>query len=432
MGDHAAFAGLGSTGDFTLRLLVYPHELSIGGSQINAIDLAAGAAKAGHEVVVYAVPGPLRPYIAEQGLRFIPARPLKYRPAPSRIAQLAAIAMRERIDLIHAYEWPPCLDAYFGAGLFGGTRILCTVLGMELMPAVPKSVPLIMGTPELAEQARRVQTGKVWSIELPIDTVNDHPGIDGSGFRRAHGIGPDDLMMVTVSRLALDLKADALVRAIDAAGLVAARHPVKFVLVGDGPMRDALQARADAVNAQHGREVVVLHGLEMDPRPAYAAADIFVGMGSSSLRAMAIGRPVIVQGERGFSEIFGPATVDLFMRQGLYGLADAAPGAQRLADQLETLLGDRQLRVELGAFGRRVVTERFSLERILQFQLSVYDEVLADPPARHFGDALRSARQALRIEIENHDPRVKRRRENLAALMRETARGGAWPPQEPA
>ena len=139
-----------------MRILVYPHELAIGGSQINAIDLAAGVAEAGHDVIVYGIPGPLVSYIERRGLRFLPARRLRYRPAPSRIAQLVGIALRERLDLIHAYEWPPCLDAYYGAGLVGGVPLLCTVLGMKVMPYVLASVPLIMGT---AESGRRSPEG---------------------------------------------------------------------------------------------------------------------------------------------------------------------------------------------------------------------------------------------------------------------------------
>lgn len=38
-----------------MRLLVYPHELSIGGSQINAIDLAAEVSLAAHDAIVYMV-----------------------------------------------------------------------------------------------------------------------------------------------------------------------------------------------------------------------------------------------------------------------------------------------------------------------------------------------------------------------------------------
>ena len=43
-----------------MKVLVYPHDLQIGGSQINAIDLAAEVAEHGHEAVVYAIDGPLR------------------------------------------------------------------------------------------------------------------------------------------------------------------------------------------------------------------------------------------------------------------------------------------------------------------------------------------------------------------------------------
>ena len=67
-----------------MRLLVALHTLALGGSPINAIDLAAGASRQGHDVTVYGVPGPLTDYVAEQGLRFVAARPLRYRPAPSR------------------------------------------------------------------------------------------------------------------------------------------------------------------------------------------------------------------------------------------------------------------------------------------------------------------------------------------------------------
>lgn len=411
-----------------MRILVYPHDLGIGGSQINAIDLAAGVAEAGHDVVVYAIPGPLVDYIKQRGLRFIPARRLRYRPAPSRIVQLASIAARERIDVIHAYEWSTCLDAYYGAGLVMGVPLVCTVLGMIVMPYVPSLVPLIMGTAELGDAARRVQRGGVWVLEPPIDTVNDHPGIDGSSFRRAHQVSDNDLLVVTVSRLALDLKIDALVRAIDAVDMIRGRHPVRLVVVGGGPAHEALQQRAAAVNARWGREVVSLPGPDMDPRPAYAAADVVVGMGSSALRALAIGRPVVVQGEAAFSEVFEPATLDLFLRQGFYGLADNAEGPARLAGQLERLLADPERRKALGAFGRQVVAERFSLKRAVQVQLDIYEQVLREPGRRTLPDAMRSARRAFMREVENHDPRRKRQILTRQQKLLVTARQGSWPP----
>ncbi len=415
-------------GSRALRILVYPHDLSIGGSQINAIDLAAAAVGAGHEAIVYGIPGPLVDHIAMRGLRFIAARPLRYRPAPSRIAQLASIVRRERIDIVHAYEWSTCLDAYYGAAWLLGTPLVCTVLSMGVPPYIPASVPLVMGTEELGAEARETRRGKVWVIEPPIDTERDTPATDGAAFRRRHGVGAEDLLVVTVSRLALDLKLDALVRAIDAAHLVAGRHRLRLVLVGDGPARAALEARAAAVNAAHGREVVGFHGADLDPRGAYAAADIVLGMGSSALRAMAIGRPVIVQGERGFSEVAEPATLEHFLWQGFYGLGEAGDGTERLAARIERLARDAGLRAELGRFGRTVACERFSLRRAVGLQLDIYGQVVEGKAGGRGAEALTAAWRALQLEVRNHDPRRKRAGRALEHTILAAANSGSWPP----
>jgi L-malate glycosyltransferase len=411
-----------------MRILVYPHDLTIGGSQINAIDLAAEVAAAGHEVIVYGIPGPLVDYIKERGLRFIPARPLKYRPAPSRILQLARIATQERIDLIHAYEWAPCLDAYYGAGFLLSVPVLCTVLSMSVMPYVPTRVPLIMGTANLGRQASKIQRADVWVLEPPIDVLRDHPGVDGSIFRQAHGIETNDLLVVSVSRVALDLKIDALVRAIDAVDLLAGKYPLKLIIVGGGPAHDTLLERARIVNARWKRQVISLPGPVSDPRSAYAAADVVVGMGSSALRGLAIGRPVVVQGEAAFSEVFEPATLNMFLQQGFYGIADSETGATRLAAQIDRLLSNAAYREAIGNFGRDIVVQRFSLERAARIQLDIYHDVLANPPQRSVTDAIRSAYLAFMLEVRNHDPRQKAKWKSWEATTLATARDGAWPP----
>ncbi|MCA1439201.1 glycosyltransferase family 4 protein [Ensifer sp. IC4062] len=410
-------------------MLVYPHDLSIGGSQINAIDLAAAVAEAGHEVIVYGIPGPLVSYVEERGLRYVPARPLRYRPAPSRIVQIAALAQSERIDLIHAYEWPTCLDAYYGAGLVLNVPLLCTVLSMQVMPHVPASVPLIMGTSDLAIEARKTHHGQVWVIEPPIDVDRDTPLIDGRAFRNKYGVTDNEFLVVSVSRLAIDLKLDALVRAVDAADMLAGSYPLRLILVGDGPAREALTTRAAVVNRRHGREVVALPGADLDPRSAYAAADLVIGMGSSALRALAIGRPIIVQGEQAFSEVFEPSTFELFLRQGFYGLADGAVGAGRLAAQMERLIKDPARRTALGRFGREMVSKRFGLQRAANIQLDIYRQVLAQPPKHRLIEALRSARRALMLEIANHDPFRKRERKSREQRILSTVHSGKWPPK---
>ncbi|WP_299363832.1 glycosyltransferase [uncultured Paracoccus sp.] len=412
-----------------MRVLVMPHDLAIGGSQINAIDLAAGVAKAGHEVVVFGVRGPLVDIIHERGLEFVDAHSLSWRPAPTRIAQLVALARRRRIDVIHTYEWSTCLDAYFGPHLCLGVPLLCTVLSMSATPMVPPSVPLVMGTKDLGTEARRLQKERVWVLEPPIDTERDNPAMEGSPFRRDLGIAEDEFLIVTVSRLSLDIKIDALVRAVDAMEELASDIPIRLAIVGGGQASDALRARAEALNRRVGRDVIVFAGPWLDPRTAYAAADLVLGMGSSALRALAIGRPLIVQGLNAFSVVFGPDTLPVFLRQGFFGEGECEPGAGRLARQIAELYRAPARREALGAYGRSVVTERFSLARGIDLTLQMYRDVLRTPPRRNLIDAFRGGWRALKLEVENHDPRQKRRLAAFEHGLLDAARSESWPPQ---
>lgn len=414
-----------------MRVLVYPHELSIGGSQINAIDLAAAIRDLGHEATVYGQPGPLASYVTEEkGLRLIEAHDLHYRPAPTRIAQLAQIARRERIDVIHAYEWPPCLDAYLGAALFGGVPVVCTVLSMGFNPMIPSSVPLLMGTEELAAEVRSRFDGLVGVMEPPIDTDRDRPGQDGTevpGFRDTHAIASDDYLVVSVSRLSLDLKLDALVDAIDAAGRLADRVPLRMVLVGSGDAEPQLRARAEAVNEGVGREVVTLPGPMMDPRAAYAEADVVVGMGSSALRAMAHAKPVVVQGERGFARLFDRDTAPDFFWTGFYGIGPGRSAAEDVADALERLWSDPQLREDLGNYGRDVVVDRFSLARAAHDAVAWYERAISTraPLSTRLAQSAVMSGRALALEVRLHRPSHKRQRsERTTARLAAASRIG--------
>jgi L-malate glycosyltransferase len=118
----------------------------------------------------------------------------------------------------------------------------------------------------------------------------------------------------------------------------------------------------------------------------------------------------------------------MFLRQGFHGIGDDAPDVGRLEAQLDGLLVDATRRKQLGEFGRQVAETRFSLQRAVGLQLQIYEQVARKPPRWNLSEVLISAARALRLEIDNHDPRRKRRsrleQEHLFAM----ARRGRWPP----
>jgi glycosyltransferase involved in cell wall biosynthesis len=219
---------------------------------------------------------------------------------------------------------------------------------------------MIVGYTDQADLERRRGRSEVHVVVCPVDTEVNTPEADNGPARRRFGFADDELIAVVVSRLSRDLKREGLLTAIAAVGLVDAAVNLRLLIVGDGPCRAELRAAADQTNARVGREAITLTGQLLDPHDAYAAADIVLGMGTSAQKGMAFGKPVVVQGEKGYWETLTPATLPTYLRQNFYGIGDGSDGAPRLARILAQLANDRRSWAELGAFGRTTALSVFS------------------------------------------------------------------------
>jgi len=194
------------------------------------------------------------------------------------------------------------------------------------------------------------------------------------------------------------MKAEGLRRTIDAVRTLGRDLPLRLVIVGEGNGRAELEALADLAGRELGRPAVALAGALLDPRPAYAAADLVVGMGGSSLRAMAFAKPVVIIGERGFSLPFDPETAGAFYYRGMYGLGDGSPGNERLAADIRRLAEHPERLPALGEFSRQFVVRHHALETVCA-RLDAFLRVAASATPRlavSAADGLRTAAVWLR------------------------------------
>ncbi|WP_341728848.1 glycosyltransferase [Brooklawnia sp.] len=420
-----------------MRILVYPHDLNMGGSQTNAIELAAAVRDLGHECMIFGQRGVLNSRIDELGLEFIEAPRPSHRPTPWIVSALRRLAIARGIDVIHGYEWPPGMEALLAAKRDGDTRAVCTVMSMSVAPFLPDTMPLIVGTHQIAAHERKVGRHDVHVIEPPVDLEhNVMPASDElESFRRAWPLDGRPLV-VCVSRLANELKAEGILTAIAVADEMIEGQAFQLMIVGDGPARQRIEDAAHRVNSRRAG-TIILTGELADPRPAYAIADVGLGMGGSALRSMAFGVPLIVQGENGFFRTLTPETVDLFKWQGWYGMGEGDSGSTELRGELVPLLASPTRRQSLRAFAHSVVNE-FSLETAAHRQVRIYQQVLDSGPSLKVDalpDGLRSTTRFARYFARQQIARMLRRTATddfnatpVVATADRARRGGALTP----
>jgi sugar transferase (PEP-CTERM/EpsH1 system associated) len=213
-----------------------------------------------------------------------------------------------------------------------------------------------------------------------VDTLHVAParvhlllnGVDAAKFRPAaageagarFGQGPGRVIIGHIGRFS-PVKNHALL--LDAFARVHAEHPEAYlVLVGDGPLRDEVRARASSLGiAEH----VAFPGIFLDAAPLYRDMDVFVlpslleQTSMSILEAMASGVPVIATGVGG-----SPALLD----HGKAGVLVPSGDVNMLADSMCALIRDPNLRRELGLRGRARALAEYDHEKMVDRYESLY------------------------------------------------------------
>ena len=344
-----------------MKILVNLEYLPLGGSIITAIELAAAVHDLfGDEVVIYGEDGPAAEVARDRGLRIVDTP--TGRSKADYVRTLRAVCRTEQPDVVHCWDWAPIIVGYYAAQVLSGVPVLGSVSDITVPPYLPRAMPITFVTDDLRRMAACRGSANLRQ-DMPINAQLDRSEmVDVAAFAAEAGLDSTTTHIVLVSRLARYMKLESTLSAIEAVGTLAEHHGVDLVIVGDGDGRAAVDAAAEAVNRRLGRRVVKVLGSMVDPRPAYGAADIAIGMGSSVLRAMSFEKPAVVLGEDGFSEIFTPDTAQRLMDAGFYGLGEgAATGPGRLVAHLEHLLTDQDDRSSLAAFGRKTIEERFDV-----------------------------------------------------------------------
>lgn len=149
------------------------------------------------------------------------------------------------------------------------------------------------------------------------------------------------------------------------------RHPELHVaLFGRGPLEAEIQAD---VRARGWEQRVHFMGFVDDLAQQLGALDLMVhpaaaeGLGVSLLQGAAAGLPIVGTDAGGIPEA---------VQAGVTGLIVPSGRADALELALHTLLGNVQMRSEMGAAGRARVVKNFSVENMVQAHIALYQTLM--------------------------------------------------------
>lgn len=214
-------------------------------------------------------------------------------------------------------------------------------------------------------EKRKVNPGKVMIIPYGVNLDKFNSTIK-SVTRRSIGVNDDDIVIGQVSRLN-EQKGHTYL--IDAAPAIIAKQPkVKFVLVGDGPLRAELTQH---IKANGVEDHFILLGFRQDVHEILPLFDVFTlpslyeGLPNVVLEAMACALPVVATPVDGTKE----AVIDKET-----GFLVPVGDVEQLAEKLLDVVSNDELKLKLGMAGRRRVEDEFSLEGQVKKFENLYEE----------------------------------------------------------
>jgi len=304
---------------------------------------------------------------------------------PRPVARLISIIRRERIDVVQTHLAGADFQGGLAARLTGrpAVSVLHSVADDRAGYRRSRRVLADFATRHLADGIVAVsevaKQSHVSKLGVPEDRVTVLPNVPVAAYllredfdpvRKREELGVGDAPLVTVaSRLERPKDHETFLQALPA---VVDQHPaLRALLLGDGPLRQELQALATELGLD---EHVRFMGARLDAVEIVAASDVlchptlYEGFGLALAEAMAVGVPVVATRVDG--------VVDL-VEESRTGLLVPPQDPVALAAALSRLLADAEQRRALGMEAQRAIRARYDPQTWVSSVERVYAEAAA-------------------------------------------------------
>ncbi len=359
--------------------------LTFGGAETLLRDLASGLEKRGYRVTVgYSTPGPFVQELADKGLT-LKRIPRLAMIDPIFLFRMVQLMRQDPPQVVHTHLFKSDFHGRLASRLAGVPVVVSTLhnndswaknrlLGHIYGATARFADRLIAVSPEVREyhlDKTGVPADKIMVIENGVDVgaFSGHE-VGAQAIRAEFGIAPAAPLFGIIGRL--KPQKDLPTFLLAAAEILRQQPDARFLVVGDGPLREELEAQARELALF---PALTFTGMRKDISDIMAALDVLVlsslweGLPVILLEAMAAARPVVSTAVDGVRSVVLPDES---------ALLTAAGSPSALAQACVRLARDPALRANMGRSGLKRVSDFYSLDAMIDRISNLYIELLRD------------------------------------------------------
>lgn len=355
-------------------------KLDIGGAETHVVELAKELKRRGHNVIITSNGGVYVKELENSGIKHytVPLQNKNPFNVIKAYRMLKKIIRNEKIDIVHSHaripsfilgklhkrmKFPFVTTAHWVFTTKYGLKYI-TDWGQQTVAVSEDIKKYLIDNYGIPAQNIVVTING-------IDTQKFSPETDPSDIMREFGLSADDNVIVYVSRMDKDrsLAAKQLIEA--AAELRKSIDRLKLLIVGDGNDFEAVKAMAQ------GKDYIRLAGSRTDINKLVAAGCLFVGVSRAALEAMAAQKPVIIAGNEGYIGLFDKTKLDTGIATNFCCRGCAPSSAELIKNDIKRYfaLSDDE-RYALGVYGRELIISDYSVIRMTDDTVKIYERVL--------------------------------------------------------
>ncbi len=355
------------------------------------LSLARFLREQGCQVVLVSPPGKFVDDMTREGFSWLAWELGRQSIAPWRelpaLLALAKIYRQEHADLVHHHTIKPVLYGSIAARLAGSRSVVNSITGRgyiflskDTKASILKHIAhflyrLALDHPNQATIFEN-ETDLQYFIQqklIPVERtiLINGVGVDTDRFTPAPE-PPGTPVVLLSSRMLLDKGVETLV---EAARQLHPTIPVRVALVGAPDPGNPSSIPEEQLHAWAAEGTVEYWGWQADMNAIYQQAQIVTlptmygeGVPTVLLEAAACGRPLVATDMPGCRDV---------VTNEVNGLLVPPNDPRALADALRKLLADPLLRGRMGAASRQIVLQKFTVQRVNQATLDVYQNLLS-------------------------------------------------------